>query len=335
MKYSCTQDMLLTAALGVKQLNESSCKQIQKFILGQQNVDGGYRGRAPDSDLYYTLFGMATSLTTGTAVDPMNISRYLESCGNGLDFVHLASLARCRASLPYLKLFPKFLKMADSPMKGIADIILRITQSQPKKVGAERQNPTSSFNHSEQILVKMEEYRASDGGYHQNIKNAEFGTPYAGFLAFLAYQDLGYELPEPQALLESISRQKLQDGSFANSSGVESGTTTATAAAVVLLAALGETPASKCVDSLLSRAAPVGGFLAGGNSPAPDLLSTATALYALKRAGSSLDKLGDKNYDFIESLWNEDGGFSGNIFDDRSDVEYTFYALLALGVLEN
>ena len=37
--------------------------------------------------------------------------------------------------------------------------------------------------------------------------------------------------------------------------------------------------------------------------------------------------------DFVDSLWNADGGFHGNWTDDYLDCEYTFYGLLALGHL--
>jgi hypothetical protein len=66
----------------------------------------------------------------------------------------------------------------------------------------------------------------------------------------------------------------------------------------------------------------------------PDLLSTATALHALACIGMALPKSQcELCLDFIDTLWNADGGFHGHWADDHLDSEYTFYGLLALGHL--
>ena len=41
----------------------------------------------------------------------------------------------------------------------------------------------------------------------------------------------------------------------------------------------------------------------------------------------------DKTLDFIDSLWVNRGSFYGTWAEDILDVEYTYYALLALGHL--
>ena len=43
--------------------------------------------------------------------------------------------------------------------------------------------------------------------------------------------------------------------------------------------------------------------------------------------------LREKCLDFIDTLWNAEGGFHGHWADDHLDAEYTFYGLLALGHL--
>ena len=67
----------------------------------------------------------------------------------------------------------------------------------------------------------------------------------------------------------------------------------------------------------------------------PDLLSTATALFALRVAGGKIPA-GEirQTQEFVVAHWNEDGGFCGTPADPLSDTEYTFYALLALGCLQ-
>jgi hypothetical protein len=87
------------------------------------------------------------------------------------------------------------------------------------------------------------------------------------------------------------------------------------------------------VPALLERACPRGGFAAGAQLSVPDLLSTATALFALTRAGADLSELRRPCLDYVESLWRDSGGFAGHVFDEFEDVEYTFYALLSIGCL--
>ena len=84
---------------------------------------------------------------------------------------------------------------------------------------------------------------------------------------------------------------------------------------------------------LLARQHTSGGFPAMPNAPIPDLLSTATALYALACMDADIGPIRERCLDFIDSLWTGDGGFHGHWADDYLDAEYTFYGLLALGLL--
>jgi hypothetical protein len=65
----------------------------------------------------------------------------------------------------------------------------------------------------------------------------------------------------------------------------------------------------------------------------PDLLSTATALHALAGLAVPLAPVRERCLDFLDSLWTNAGGFYGHWADDHLDCEYTFYALMALGLL--
>lgn len=73
--------------------------------------------------------------------------------------------------------------------------------------------------------------------------------------------------------------------------------------------------------------------MAAKDVPVSDLLSTATALLALKLSGENMDSFAENSLNFINLHWDESGGFFGSIADMSCDVEYTYYALLALGVL--
>jgi prenyltransferase beta subunit len=134
-------------------------------------------------------------------------------------------------------------------------------------------------------------------------------------------------------LRKSIESLRSLDGAYSNQPAARRGLTTSTAAAVLLLRHLGETPCPSLADWLMARLHPQGGFFALPDAPIPDLLSTATALHALSAMQAPLESIREPCLDFIDSLWTNRGGFYGNWADDVIDCEYTYYALLSLGHL--
>jgi hypothetical protein len=177
------------------------------------------------------------------------------------------------------------------------------------------------------------------GGYSQK-QGAKRSTAYANLLAFGAYEDVHQQCPKPHLLLECILDLESADGGFANEAGLKHGTTTATAAAIALLSRLApelrpnDATRKLFGDWFMAQAHPQGGFRAFQLAPLPDLLSTATALHGLAALEYPLPAgMKDDALDFVDSLWNADGGFHGHWADDFLDVEYTYYGLLALGHL--
>jgi prenyltransferase beta subunit len=102
----------------------------------------------------------------------------------------------------------------------------------------------------------------------------------------------------------------------------------------VLAAALivSRAPDQAAVNTLLNRVCRSGGFAATDQLNSADLLSTATALFALRTCRADLDPV-RPCLEFVESLWRDSGGFVGHAADEIEDVEYTFYALLSIGCL--
>ncbi|MDR0894285.1 MAG: hypothetical protein LBN06_03145 [Prevotellaceae bacterium] len=68
-----------------------------------------------------------------------------------------------------------------------------------------------------------------------------------------------------------------------------------------------------------------GGFHSTPHAPVPDMLSTSTALFVLQ-CYSIPPRY--STADFLSAHWLDSGGFAATLFDDDSDVEYTFYGLL-------
>lgn len=250
--------------------------------------------RAGNRDLYYTVFALEGLLALQADLPTETTCVFLESFGHGagLDLVHRACLARCWASMP------------------------------KTSIDAAR---------AQAIAAGIEEFRADDGGF-----GAEIGTPqgsvYHAFLAHGAYQDLGIPCPDPGILADSVLALNTTDGAFANTPGLAYGATSVTAAAVSLLRHLDRPAPTGLGEWLLARAHPAGGFLANPQAPAPDLLSTATALHALDDLQVEYSHLRERCLDFVDSLWTGKA-FCGHWADDTQDSEYTFYALLALGHL--
>ena len=284
-------ELILAAGRAPDCLGEST-ELVLKFLLSKQNADGGFMDRDGNSDLYYTVFGMQSLLALNHPVSNESIRSYLHRFGNGdgLDFVHLCCLARCRGLL--------------------GDI----------EVG-------------DSLAHRIETHRANDGGYHSVPCSAQ-GTVYAAFLAMGAYQDLSIPLPNPSRLANAIRSLVTPDGGWANQRPAMIAATNSTAAAIAVLGSLQPLKLSRKPGHwLLAQTHPLGGFRASPLTPLPDLLSTATALHSLSALGFSLEPLREPCLDFIDTLWCNEGGFYGHFHDDFLDVEYTFYGLLALGLL--
>jgi len=317
--------MLLAAKKARRLLGEDGWGQVGRFLLGKRPVGGPCLDRTDRVDLYYTAFGLMVAEAMGflKAESPatrMHLLGYLDSFddGKGLDLVHLAALSRSWAF------------GAEEPealiVKGIVD--------------------------------RVEAFRCADGGFH-HVQAGPCGSAYGNFLAVGAYEDVlpcdapaegchgGRRLPpcvsagqstaandgcRATLVLASLLALQRPDGSFANERD-GSASTMSTAAAATVLTHLGRAVPAATSQWLLARHEAGGGFAAFAELPVVDLLSTATALHALGRMGANLSGIAQSCKRFVLELQKPNGGFAGSEGDPTPDVEYTFYALLAMGHL--
>jgi hypothetical protein len=288
-------EMLQVARVAPTVLGEAG-DLVRDFILSQQNPDGGFKDRAGQSDLYYTVFGLDAVAVFQAEPDLDAVEKFLQtfSEGDGLDLVHLSCLSRCWGSLGKDRM-PKGLRAA--------------------------------------LLKRLEAFRKPCGGWDNNLKR-EHGTAYGSFLALGAYQDMGKLPPKPLRILQSLKKLETPDHAWNNHPNLPIGSTNPTAGAVVLLNNLHLPINAEVGQWLRDRLHPQGGFVAVPGAPIPDLLSTATTLHALAALDVRLsEEETERCLDFVDTLWNATGGFHGHWSDDYLDCEYTFYGLLALGHL--
>lgn len=287
--------LLQVARLSPRLLGDST-GLVREFFRRCLSPEGAGMDRDGRPDLYYTIFALAGLQALDVEVPRERVEAFLRWHGDGakLDFVHLSALARCWAVVGKERV-PKGLDRA--------------------------------------LLERIEIFRKADGGYEGDPKLA-YGTAYGAFVALGAYEDLGQVPPHPLKLIQSLKALETPDGAWSNVPRARTGATNATAGAVTLIRHLGLPVDSRAGDWLLAQAHSQGGFLALPGAPMPDLLSTATVLHALAAMDRRLPvEVHERCLDFIDSLWNAEGGFHGHWSDDHLDAEYTFYALLALGHL--
>ncbi len=280
---------------GKSQLSEEAQGRIQAFIRSQQLDDGSFKDKNGQSDLYYTAFGWLLCHVFGIPIPRTAAKKYLDTLPTeNPDLVHYAAYVRCKLLYRLLTryhLLPQRLRLN---------------------------------------LNTVNEYPHNDPD-----------APYSLFVRLSLLEDAGKRIPNPKEWLHTLHNYRTPDGGYSNLKGgtatetsTSSGTTAtvnAAAAALCVLGLLNSDEADATADFLLKRQHASGGFSASSDAPMPDLLTTATALFALYTNGRKPDTTAR---DFIEAHWNEHtGGFSATLFDETSDIEYTFYGLLALGTL--
>lgn len=290
-----SQDMLACAAQAASDPS-TPVDQIRSFLASCRCEDGGFRGKAAGSDLYYTAFALDVAPAVGEPLDTGVLLPFLKrfESGAGLNLIHLACLIRCWSRMP----------------PDTFDAGLR-----------------------ERLAQGLAAWRGEDGLF-RTAADAKRGSVAGCFIACAAQEDLGLQFAEASPMFDAIERLRTPDGGYANEPGMPSGTVQATAAALVLQERLGIPPEERAAEWILNQLDSSGGFRAAPIAPVPDLLSTAIALYALHFAGFDLAGLRDTCGGFVAGAQRSNGGYAGHQFDAVADCEYTFYALVALGCLK-
>ena len=290
----------------------------RQFIITQQNEDGGFSGRGlpveyaneepegRESDLYYTAFAIRalSALKSFTADDARHVSQFLDT------FRHHQATVIDVVSWLYSALM----------VQGVSGINL-LAQA--------------DLNWPEQLAIRLEGFRSTDGGYAKTHEGA-LGSTYHSFLVALCYELIGQDLPAPEDLVRFIKARQRDDGGFVEIAPMKRSGTNPTAAAVGVLmlhSSIGPNLREDVLAYLADVKSDEGGFQANSRIPFADSLSTFTGYLTCLDLEAS-DVIDPRRLErFILALEHPEGGFRAAAWDQSTDVEYTFYALGTLGLL--
>lgn len=294
---------------GIERLPPELRERHVAYLLAAQNPDGGFSGREGGSDLYYTGFALR-SLAMLQALTP-------ELCQRAGQFLR----GQMNGSASVVDFFSLVVSCYLVILGGGPDLFADA--------------PT---DWRERVSDILEQFRTSDGGYGKNPASPT-GSTYTSFLVALCLQLLGKPIPQPARLSQFVHSRRRPDGGYVEIAAMKRSGTNPTAAGVGLLQILGEMNELDQVGTaqfLAKLTSPFeGGIRANDRIPAADLLSTFTGSWTLDQLGCSdlLDWPAIRSY--AEECERPIGGFRGGLWDEHTDVEYTFYGLgtLALAAL--
>lgn len=302
----------LTAQLaaGLTRLPAARRDRHARYLRAAQNPDGGFSGREGGSDLYYTGFALR-GLAVLDGLTPAVCERtasYLRS-----------TLAQQASVVDFFSLlYSCLLVQAASGIDVLAD---------------------SPHDWPDRVAEALESFRTADGGYAKGPGGTS-GSTYHSFLVGLCYQLLGREVPRCGELVSFVLSRRREDGGFVEIAAMRKSGTNPTAAGVGVLQLVEpgwirerREVRDGVVELLMDVASDEGGFRANGRVPLADLLSTFTASWTLAELGA-LDRVypGEVR-GYAEAVEREQGGFRGGLWDEKVDVEYTFYGLGVLALM--
>ena len=280
-------------------LHPEAMDAIGGYIRGQQRADGGFSDRNGDSDLYYTMFGLSCAAALNLKIPCEQTAKFLDRFQpETLDLIHLNCLIKCRDAINLLR----------NP--ALASIAVRFA-----------------------ALRNLSVDSAAKTAVKRLLNADDSSNAYDCFLRLNAAQDCCLKPPWNSKTMESLEACRKPGGGFSNHAEIATPALNATVAAILFKRQVTGENDVPALNWLAGQITASGGFKAAPETPLPDLMSTATALFTLKICGRLTDANRQLSRSFIFDHWQESGGFSGNIIDNHCDCEYTFYGLLAAGAI--
>jgi len=276
---------------GCDRLSASSRNSVSDFVLSRESPSGGFMDRAGRPDVYYTFFGLASAFALGLRLNDSH-KRFLEAIDPST--LDLPNYAAYMGSLGLSRYFSLPKKMRSVLVRSAARLPLRA-----------KKNPLT-----------------------KKFPLTPESSPYTIFLSLMGSAISADDRGPILDARERIDAFHVDSGGWSNIKGNSEASLNATAAVLAMFGHARVKVDENDIKWLKAQQLPLGGFLSSSKAPLPDLLSTATALAALKMTGEKPDY---PTVDFIQFHWRSDGGFASTFMDEKTDCEYTFYGLLALG----
>lgn len=299
--------LMLQLTIGASQLPEDQSRRHGEYVLSRQRADGGWAGREGESDVYYTSFALRSLAMLGllegkTADQAVSFLRSRlgaqETIVDLLSLVYSAKLIEATCSLD------TFEHVREDWNGRLAELLSSL--------------------------------RREDGGFSKSLEG-QAGSTYQTFLVLLCLEAIEQNCPEPEQAAQFLMKHRQDDGGFLEIRvGKRSGAnpTAAAIGALRILGSLDQATAQDAAEFLSELQTDEGGFQANTRIPLPDLLTTFTACWTL--ADLELIQLVSvpQATKYIQSMEKPDGGFRGFEFDNEGDIEYTFYGLGALALMQ-
>ena len=278
---------------------------LSQSVTVSQGPDGFFYGRAGQEDLYYTFFGLLLTAVTHAKIRRKDCAVKLNEVDFAtLDLVHACTWLRAKKLLRG-RAMPVFLG-------AICEIFVNfVVQFFTTKEARSSQTAKQSFDLTSLAALPQHAFPQQDAD-----------SPYSRFLLGTLYTDFGLAMP-----VCDLDAYRLPNGLYANLKQHGEYGINATAAALFLL------PPDQCgetADALAALQEQDGSFKAAASVPEGDLMSTATAAFALQRCNKSL-QISPKP--FLRKCFRDNGFFAATPLDPAGDLEYTAYGLLLMGML--
>jgi geranylgeranyl transferase type-2 subunit beta len=306
------QQLTVRLSEGVGRLPEQTRQIHTDYFLAAQQADGGFAGREGGSDLYYTTFAMRGLSILGELYGDVaqRVAEFLRSQLNSHQTI-----------VDFFSLF-----YAANLLKVSAGIDI-----------FEKADP----NWPSQVADFLETLRREDGGYAK-APEGHAGSTYHTFLVLLVLQLIEKPIPEPERVVAFLDSQREEEGGWREIRASKRAGTNPSAAAVgclQILDALNEAEDPELVattlDFLVEMQTSEGGLRANTRIPIADLLSSFTGGLTLIDL-QAFDEIDIPAYrKFVNEMQRDEGGFQAAAWDEAHDVEYSFYGLGCLALLEN
>ena len=277
-----------TCADGYARMSREAQAALADSVAQSQTAGGLFANIAGQPDLYYSFFGLLLAAVSGAKIN-------LHTCLNALNAIEFSTLPLVQAAACLRSL-------------GLLRLLRRVPLRQRRLAVQTMPLP------GKRLLPSLHQRPAQDFPQHDP------GNPYSVFLLQTLRLDCG--LP---ALPVSLSAYRLPGGLYSNFRPATAYSANATAAALWVLPA---EQRRETAPALQARQRPDGSFAAAEEVPQGDLLSTATASFALRRCALPLKY---RLADFLRGCFRDDALFAATPSSPVGDLEYTTYGLLAMG----